>query len=122
MEQKERTGGKGTVKQGKMQPDGAGTGRFCPLAFPRVRWVQTGSSWNQLQNFAGGVGGGEMPVTTSRRAVPLVPRTDLTAQARGAPPGVTFRAGEPLSKALDGANIFLGTKGLILVSRPSTPS
>ena len=95
MEQKERTGGKGTVKQGKMQPDGAGTGRFCPLAFPRVHWVQTGSSWNQLQNFAGGVGGGEMPVTTSRRAVPLVPRTDLTAQARGAPPGVTFRAGEP---------------------------
>ena len=99
-----------------------GLGGLFPLAFPYVRWVQTGSSWNQLQNFAGGVGGGEMPVTTGRKAVPLVPRTDLTAQARGAPPGVTFRAGEPLSKALDGANVFLGTKGLILVSRPSTPS
>lgn len=50
------------------------------------------------------------------------PRTDLTAQARGAPPEVTFRAGEPLSKALDRANIFLGTKGLKFVSQPSTPS
>lgn len=37
-------------------------------------------------------------------------------------PGVTFRTEEPLSKALVGANVFLGTKGLILVCRFSTPS
>lgn len=41
----------------------------------------------------------------------------LTSSARpaGVLPGVTFHAEEPLSKALVGAKVFLGTKTLILV-------
>lgn len=47
--------------------------------------------------------------------------TSLPRTAR-ALPGVTFRTEEPPSQTLGGANVFLGTKALILVFRPLTPS
>ena len=101
-------------------PDGAGTGELCPLPSRAP-----GADRKRLEpapEFCRQCRWGRGALTTGHRAEPLVLQADLTAQARGALPGVTFRAEEPLSKVLVGANVFLGTKGLILVSQPSTPS
>lgn len=67
--------------------------------------------WNQFRNSAGRWLGetSPWPPATERSHWPC--RLTSLPRPAGALPGVAFRTEEPLSKALVGANVFLGNQG-----------